>query len=272
MNLLACFKIVPDMEAIDSTDWEVDDSLSVDLSYVRPIWNCFDESSLEMLLKLSDLSEGFCSLVNLWALTVGKKNADSYLSTLYALGYERAIRIEEEKKELRFWPDWTAEVIAAYVRRACEVDAVVMGSVSSDGNNGKTPLLTAEKLGWPCVTQVIQMELVDEGHLRVTSMQDQGKVTQVVTLPCVFSVGNAPCSYLRVPTLKDRMKRGRRPIEYLSWEELGIQDQTNREGITLEALEPMRQERDGQRIEGEDIREKVKLLYEEYLKERLERL
>ena len=65
------------MEAIDSTDWEVDDSLSVDLSYVRPIWNCFDESSLEMLLKLSDLSEGFCSLVNLWALTVGKKNADS---------------------------------------------------------------------------------------------------------------------------------------------------------------------------------------------------
>ena len=51
MNLLACFKIVPDMEAIDSTDWEVDDSLSVDLSYVRPIWNCFDESSLEMLLK-----------------------------------------------------------------------------------------------------------------------------------------------------------------------------------------------------------------------------
>ena len=69
MNLLACFKIVPDMEAIDSTDWEVDDSLSVDLSYVRPIWNCFDESSLEMLLKLSDLSEGFCSLVNLWALT-----------------------------------------------------------------------------------------------------------------------------------------------------------------------------------------------------------
>lgn len=102
--------------------------------------------------------------------------------------------------------------------------------------------------------------------------QDQGKVTQVVTLPCVFSVGNAPCSYLRVPTLKDRMKRGRRPIEYLSWEELGIQDQTDREGITLEALEPMRQERDGQRIEGEDIREKVKLLYEEYLKERLERL
>ncbi len=98
MNLLACFKIVPDMEAIDSTDWEVDDSLSVDLSYVRPIWNCFDESSLEMLLKLSDLSEGFCSLVNLWALTVGKKNADSYLSTLYALGYERAIRIKERKK------------------------------------------------------------------------------------------------------------------------------------------------------------------------------
>ena len=76
------------MEAINSTDWEVTDSLSVDLSYVRLVWNCFDESSLEMLLKLSDLSEGFPALVNLWALTVGQKNADSYLKTLYALGYE----------------------------------------------------------------------------------------------------------------------------------------------------------------------------------------
>ena len=68
------------------------------------------------------------------------------------------------------------------------------------------------------------------------------------------------------PNIRDSLS------QLFPWEELGIQDQTDREGITLEALEPMRQERDGQRIEGEDIREKVKLLYEEYLKERLERL
>lgn len=270
MNLLACFKVVPDMEAINSTDWEVTDSLSVDLSYVRLVWSCFDESSLEMLLKLSDLSEGFPALVNLWALTVGDKKADSYLKTLYALGYEKGIRIEEEEKDLRFRPKWISEVISAYVKRAGEIDGIIMGSVSSDGNNGRTPLLTAEALGWPCVTQVTELEPVDERHLQVTSIQDHGTVTQTVTLPCVFAVGNAPSSYLRVPTLKDRMKKGKKPVEYVDWRDLGVEEAA--EDFELEALEPVRQERDGIRIEGENAREKAEILYEKYLKERLEAL
>lgn len=272
MKLLACFKVVPDMEAINSTDWEVTDSLSVDLSYVRLVWNCFDESSLEMLLKLSDLSEGFPALVNLWALTVGQKTSDTYLKTLYALGYERAIRLEKGERDLRFCPNWMAEVVSAFVKKEGTVDAVVMGSVSSDGNNGTTPYLTAEKLGWPCISQVIGLEPVDETHLKVISQKDHGTMTQVVTLPCVFAVGNAPSSYLRVPTLKDRMKRGKKPIEYLSEKQLELPAKEAEEGFALTALEPVRQERDGILIDGENAREKAEILYQNYLRERLETL
>ncbi len=271
MKLLACFKVVPDMEAINSTDWEVTDSLSVDLSYVRLVWNCFDESSLEMLLKLSDLSEGFPALVNLWALTVGQKNADSYLKTLYALGYERAVRVEEDR-DLRFCPEWMAEVISAFVKKENTVDGIVMGSVSSDGNNGMTPYLTAEKLGWPCISQVIGMEPVDDTHVKVVSQQDHGNVTQVVKLPCVFAVGNAPCSYLRVPTLKDRMKKGKKSIEYLDISQLGLKKEISGEGFVLTGLEPVRQERDGVIIEGETAAEKARILYQDYLRERLDAL
>ena len=272
MNLLACVKIVPDMEAINSADWEVTSSLSVDLSYVRLIWNCFDESSLEMLLKLSDLSEGFPALVNLWALTVGPKNVESYLKTLYALGYERAVRMDPKQRDLRFCSGWMAEVIAAFVRKEKNVDGIVMGSVSADGNNGNTPFLTAEILGWPCISQVVALEPVDGTHLRVVSQQDQGNVTQVVTLPCVFAVGNAPSSYLRVPTLKDRMKKGKKPIEMIDEETLGIPGEPMDEGLVLTGLEPVRQEREGIRIEGENAREKAELLYQNYLRERLETL
>ena len=75
-----------------------------------------------------------------------------------------------------------------------------MGSVSSDGNNGKTPLLTAEKLGWPCVTQVIQMELVDEGHLRVTSMQDVYKRQVMPKTKSAFNIPRSPsCKPKRRP-------------------------------------------------------------------------
>lgn len=271
MRLLGCFKIVPDMEALGSKDWEVSDSLFVDLSYVRPVWNCFDESALEMLLKLSDSSEGFNVLVNLWALTIGGKSADAYLKTLYALGYEKAVRVESEE-DLRFRPQWTAGVIAAYVKKFSEIDGIVMGSVSSDGNNAITPLLTAEALGWPCITQVTKMEPVDERHIQVTSMQDDGKVTRTVALPCVFVIGNASSSYLRVPTLKDRMKKGKKPVEYWTAEQLGCLTEDSQEGLTLEKLFVKNQERPGIRIQGKDAREKAEKLYHDYLKERLDAL
>lgn len=97
-------------------------------------------------------------------------------------------------------------------------------------------------------------------------------MTQVVTLPCVFAVGNAPSSYLRVPTLKDRMKRGKKPIEYLSEKQLELPAKEAEEGFALTALEPVRQERDGILIDGENAREKAEILYQNYLRERLETL
>lgn len=271
MKLLGCFKIVADMEVLESKDWEVADSLFVELGYVRPVWNCFDESALEMLLKLSDLSEGFNVLTDLWAMTIGGKNADSYLKTLYALGYEKAVRIESEE-DLRFRPEWIAGIITAYVRKFSEIDGIVMGSVSSDGNNGVTPLLTAEALGWPCITQVIEMQPVDERHIRVTNMQEDGRATRTVALPCVFAVGNAASSYLRVPTLKDRMKKGKKPIEYWKAEELSGLLKDYQEGIELQKLFTKNQSRQGIRIQGKNAREKAEVLYRDYLKERLEAL
>ena len=96
MKILACFKIVPDLDLVAEEDWKADEELRVDTGYVRPIWNCFDESALEMMLKLSDLSEGFDVVYELSALTVGKKKDESFLKTLYALGYSHGIRIEKE--------------------------------------------------------------------------------------------------------------------------------------------------------------------------------
>ena len=271
MKLLACFKVVPDMEAINSTDWEVTDSLSVDLSYVRLVWNCFDESSLEMLLKLSDLSEGFDVVYELNALTVGRLRHETFLNTLYALGFSHAVRVEaEEDVDLRFCPGLIADVTAKYVKETASSDVIVMGTQSSDGSNMKTPLLLAERLGWTCITQVTAMEPVDEKHLKVTSQEDGKTAVQVVTVPIVLAVGNAPCAYLRVPTLKDKMKLGKRPIEHISLHEELAESQSR--NVELKGLTPIDDSRDTILIEGESPQEKAEKLYEMYLKGRLERL
>ena len=76
MRILGCFKAVPALDLLREEDWVADDSLRVDTEYVKLEWNCFDEGALEMMRKLSDLSEGLNVVFELDALTVGGKKAD----------------------------------------------------------------------------------------------------------------------------------------------------------------------------------------------------
>lgn len=64
MKILCCFKIVPDIEIIPENSWQNISSDILDTTYLKKIWNCFDESALEMILKLSDMSESFKIISN----------------------------------------------------------------------------------------------------------------------------------------------------------------------------------------------------------------
>lgn len=252
-------------------NWVPDENLQIDVKYIKNMWNCFDESALEMMLKLSDLSEGFNVLYNLEALTIGNSKCDTYLRTLYALGYKKAVRVEYDD-DLRFKPEMIAGTVAGYVNKKQNIDVVVMGRQTSDGNNEKTPLILAEYLGWPCITQVMKLEPVDENYIKVINETDEGVLTQVVKTPCVISVGNVSESYLRVPTLKDRMKLGKQPIELYTPKELYENEKDIIEMVELCNIEKVDNTRNGIIIEGNTPKEKAYKLYNEYLKERLEKL
>ena len=79
MKILCCFKIVPDIEAISEDLWQNATNEILDTTYCKKIWNCFDESALEMILKLSDLSESFKVVSEINALTIGNSFNNSYL-------------------------------------------------------------------------------------------------------------------------------------------------------------------------------------------------
>ena len=273
MNILVCFKAVPDLDMLSNEDWVVDKDLNIDVSFVRNNLNCFDESALEMVLKLSEKSEGFNTFVNLTALTIGDNNCDMYLKTLYALRFEKTVRIDS-KEDIRFKPEVVASVISQYVNKMNTQDVVILGKQSGIGDNAKTPLLVAEMLEWPCITNVINLEPNTSDTIKVTNLVDGGTLTQIVKTPCILSVGNAPNSYLRVQTLKDKMKYGKKPIEIIDIEEFNIQSdnaQCYNECI-LTGLEKINNERKSIIIDGETQSEKATKLYFSYLKERLEKL
>ena len=57
MNILACFKTVPEVEMLTDEDWVIDKKLQIDTSFLKPTLNSYDESSLEIALTLSDASD-----------------------------------------------------------------------------------------------------------------------------------------------------------------------------------------------------------------------
>jgi electron transfer flavoprotein beta subunit len=267
MNILVCFTVIPELELMIDEDWVVDENLQIDVGFLKQSLNCFDESALEIALRFSEAAAKLHVPPTLSALTIAGPEATSILKTLMALRFDRVVRIDNDE-DIRFNSMATAAILSRYVLKHTPQDVLLMGRQSGIGENAKTPLLAAEMLGWPCITQVTEIEPVDEKQVKVTCRVDDGQLQQTIQVPCVMSVGNSPYSYLRVPTLKDRMQFGKRPFEVLFAKDFDILD----EDIELIDLEVIKHERPAILIDGATPEEKARKLYAAYLKERLEKL
>ena len=96
VRVLVCFKVTPDFEELPEADWAAAATHGVQTRYVRRVLNCFDESALELALRLSDTLATRGQTVDLGALSIGGREVEPYLTTLVALGYERATRVVPE--------------------------------------------------------------------------------------------------------------------------------------------------------------------------------
>jgi len=277
LRILVSFKVTPDFEALREADWAAaaaDDAADgVETRYVRRVLNCFDESALEMALRLSDARAERGEAASLGAVSVGGREVEPYLKTLQALGYERAARVEPEAA-LDFAPAVTAALIAGYVRQVDHSDLLLLGCRSGPGDSGAVPFLVAEALGWPCLTQVTEVEPLADERLRVACMAHDGLLRVTVRLPCVLAVGNAVVSHLRVPTLTDRLARRNVSIDVLSGADLGVDiaAEIRREPCMLAGLEAIDRARQGVIIGGATPRDKARALFDSHLKRLIEKL
>jgi electron transfer flavoprotein beta subunit len=274
MRILVSFKVTPDYEALRESDWAAGAARGgVEARYVRRILGCFDEGALELALRLADTLAERGGTSNLDALTVGGRATEPYLKTLLALGFDKAARVQTEAA-LDFVPAVTASIIAGHAVRAADRDLVLLGCRSDPGDSGTVPFLVAETLGWPCLTQVIEVESLGGDRLRVICAADEGLLRVTLRLPCVLAVGNAIVSRLRVPTLQDRLARRSERVDVIEPADLGvdIDDELGSETCILTGLETIDRTRRGIMIGGETPHEKAQVLYDAYLEGMLENL
>jgi len=265
-RILGCFKVIPDLELLSEEDWIADDNNLVDTSFVKSTWNVFDESALELMLRLSEQSESLNEPFSMDAVTIGDKISEKYLKTLHALGIDQAVRIEC-RESIQFSPEIVSGLLTEYIRQKGKQDIIVMGTKTADGSSGKVPQLTAEKLGYPCVTQVIAIEPMEQNNIKITNITDTGLCIQTICPPCVLAVGEAPGTCLSVPTLKARMNTKAKPVEVYTAGQLlkGNLSDIQKETVLTE-LTAVDEKRCGKVICDGSLEEQIEILYQSYLK------
>jgi electron transfer flavoprotein alpha/beta subunit len=128
---------------------------------------------------------------------------------------------------------------------------------------GETPVLIAARLGFPCLSQVREITPGPIG-LRVEWKTDRGIASCRLVSPCVYALGEAKHSYLRMPTLRERLAAGNRRVETLA--------QPADPGLDNEASFVKAWCEDSEQacewVEGATVAEKARIVWERYLRGR----
>jgi electron transfer flavoprotein beta subunit len=178
--------------------------------------NPFDTHAIEAALQLRE--SGALDVEEVVAITVGPESAQKALHKAVSLGADRSIHLTDDALA---GSDVVATgyALAELVKRE-NPDLVLAGQQSDDGQSYAVGAVVAEHLGWPALTQVIDLK-VDGTTLTCERQAEYGYDTVKVELPAVISVGDA-INEPRYPSLKAIMGAKKKPLETLSVADAGI--------------------------------------------------
>jgi electron transfer flavoprotein beta subunit len=215
MNIVVCLKQVP-----GTTDVKID---PVTNSLIRQgipnIINPFDTYALEEGVRLKDKHSGKVTV-----LTMGPPQAEVALREAISLGADETILLSD--RAFATADTWaTANTLAAAIKKIGQVDIIICGRQTIDGDTGQVGPEMAEMLGFPFIAYVSKIEEIADGKIRVTRAIEEGHEVIESSLPCIITVAkeiNVP----RLPSLRGIMKSKSAKITVWSIKDLGVDANT----------------------------------------------
>lgn len=203
-KIVACFKITDDYDELSSSDWEMvgEDGYPV-TDFVRRIIGCFDEAALENSLILKNCLQKRQIETQVTAVTLNPGYSEHIMRRLKAAGIDRVVSLET-KESMDFSPKQTAGILADFIRKEGDVNLVLTGLQSAPGNTGCVPYFMAAALGMPVWNAVVRFETDDEKMIAVCEYPDEYAGYQMDS-PGICVMGNTERSFLRIPTLREKM-------------------------------------------------------------------
>ena len=254
MKIVVCVKYVPDT----ATKVKIAESgKQVDYTDVSFVVNPYDEFAVEEALRLKEQAGGEVVVVS-----AGSQQVASGLRTCLAMGADSAVLIQSDRLE-----DADSFAVGSALAKVCtglSPDIVLFGKHAIGVDNGQVPAVVAERLDFPQVSTVIELE-VQDGKFRAKREIEGAREVIEGTLPAVITAQkglNEP----RYASLKGIMAAKKKKTEIIFLDALGLSDEdlSARQIVQEVRLPPPRKA--GKILTGdvsETVPELVRLLHEE---------
>ncbi|HYH27487.1 MAG TPA: electron transfer flavoprotein subunit beta/FixA family protein [Actinomycetota bacterium] len=214
MNIVVCVKRVPDTAADKKLD---PNDFTLDRESVEAVMNPVDEYGVEEALKLRDAQGGEVTV-----LTMGPEPADKEaVRKALALGADKGVLVTDDR--LHGSDALATAYVLALALAQVEFDLVLLGSESTDARTSLVPQALGQFMGMTALTDVKKLEVAD-GKVTVQREEEGGYSVIEAELPAIVSVVkgiNEP----RYATLKGIMGAKQKPVETMSGDDLGIDDE-----------------------------------------------
>ena len=199
MKIAVCVNHVPDTAAKVNVG---SDGKTIDPNGVTYVVNPYDEFAIEEALKIKEQIDGEVTVI-----TLGGESAKESIRKALAMGADSAVLL---KNENHLDSSAVAKALAEEIKSQ-EAQLVFFGKQSVDYDNSITGQLTAELLGYNCVSVVVDFKLDGE---KITAEREieGGKEIVETSLPAVITAQkglNEP----RYASLKGIMAAKRKTIE-----------------------------------------------------------
>jgi electron transfer flavoprotein beta subunit len=251
MNIVVCLKQVP-----GTTEVKIDPQTNTLIRQgIENIINPFDTYALEEGVRLKEQHGGKVTVI-----TMGPPQAEEALREAISLGADEAILLSDSAfAGADTWA--TAYTLSRAIIKLGQIDIIICGRQTVDGDTGQVGPELAEMLDMPFVAYISQIEEIADGHIRVRRMVEDGHEVIETTLPAVITVVkeiNVP----RLPSLRGITRSKSVSIPVWDAGELGVaQDMVGLPGSSTQVIKVFfpRRISQGEMLEG-DIESKVESL------------
>jgi len=211
VNIVVCLKQVP-----GTTDVKIDPQTNTLIRQgIKNVINPFDTYALEEGVRLKERFGGKVTV-----LSMGPPQAEEALREALSLGADEAILLSD--KAFAGADTWaTAYTLSAAIKKLGQIDIIICGRQTMDGDTGQVGPELSEMLQIPFVAYVSKIEDIGSGQMRVQRLIEEGHEIIESPVPAVISVTkeiNVP----RLPSLRGIIRAKKAVIPVWSVKELGV--------------------------------------------------